>query len=552
MILLSLLRRHANSIVIVFLLFLFTFSIQLVSGASHKELADFSDEPAHVVSSLMVHDYLSMKIPESPIRYAERYYAHYPKVAIGIWPPLMYVIAGLWMFLFGVSRTALLLLSGAIVATLSCTLALFVKRLYGPILGLTAGAMFIALRDVQRFGTTFMIDMAVGLAAFAAMLLMERYFRDEQLWVAISLGLCIGGAMLLKGNAIALVLMPGFMLLGTGRFDLLKKPGLYVTALIVLIIGVPWQIVTFRLLAKGGNVLALSFRSILLNARGYAVILLRDFTPLVTALVLVGLVLAFWSSRTKSQDNPNALTAVGCLFLAWVVFHCIVPVVGSVDPRYMVPLMAPGIVLFLSACKQISGRFSLGARTSPAIRLSLLIVCALVSAGYAGAFDKPNLPELGFIRVADVALDGNSACCSMLIDSDSIGEGAFVEEVALRDRTLSRIVLRGSKVISKSPWNGQTFEMLFQNDADLARCLDADAIDVVIVDLSATDSELARKLLLSALHREPNTWSVTRVSGSFSRVFELYVRKDRSGIARPSLRVPMTFSLGRDITLDLR
>lgn len=548
--LLPAIRFRLGSLLIVVLLFLLTFAMQSFSGASDKELARSSDEPAHVVSALMVHDYLSMGMPELPQRYAEKYYAHYPKVAIGIWPPLMYVIAALWMFPFGVSRFALLLLSATLVATLASTLALFVKRLYGPILGLTAGVMFVCMRRVQWCSVTFMVDMAVGLAAFVAMLLMVRYFRTRQLWAAVALGLSIGGAMLLKGNANALVLMPVFMLLATGRIDLLRKPALFLTAIIVLFVGIPWQILTLRLLSKGGNVIAMNFGTVLGNARGYAFILLREFTPLVTAVLLAGLLMALWKARTKEAINTLPLTGVACLFLAWLGFHIAVPVVGGLDSRYIATLEAPGIILFLAGCQWIS-QFRLPAGQSPALRLSLLISCALIAAAYGRAFERPKLPSLGFIQVAEVALANNSSCCSMLIASDSTGEGAFISEVALRDRHLSRIIMRGSKVISESPWNGQSFRMLFHSEAELARCLHAVAIDVVVVDLTETDSEVARNLLLSALRGEPDTWNVIRVKGPFTRVFDVYTRKEKSGIKRESVRVPMPYSLGRDIRLEL-
>jgi hypothetical protein len=544
-------ESRAAAVLTVVFLFLLTFSLQHVSGASHKELAHAADEPAHVVTSLMIHDYLSAGIPEVPLRYAERYYAHYPKVAVGIWPPLVYTGAAIWMFVFGVSRSALLLLSGTVIASLASVLAVFVRRLYGSVLGIVAAITFIALRNTQWNNGTFMLDEAVALVSFAAMLLMERYFRTGRLSAAVALGLVTSTGMLVKGNANALILMIAFMLLATGRIDLLKKPGLYVTGLIVAVCGLPWQFFTIGLLTREQNAIPLTLDSVSRKALGYAGILFAELTPLITAFLVVGLIVALRKARAETGPESTALTAVACLFLAVLAFHCLVPFVGSLDPRYLAPALAPGIVLFLAGCQHIS-RLKLRKEASPALRLSLLIGCSVVSAAYLGAFQPPDLPALGFIRAADVALAANGSCCTMMVCSDATGEGAFISEVAMRDRRLSRVVLRGTKLISESSWNGQTFRMLFQNDEDLARALNANAADVVVVDLTATNSAEARALLLAALHRHPGEWNVVRLRGDFERTFEIYVRKERSGLRRDTIRVPMPFTLGHDIEIKTR
>lgn len=544
-------ESRAVAILTVAFLFVLTFSLQHWSGASQKELAHAADEPAHVVTSLMIHDYLAMGMPEAPQNFAERYYAHYPKVAVGVWPPLIHTVAAIWMFVFGVSRWALLLLSGTLVASLASVLALFVRKLYGPVLGIVAAIMFIALNNTQWNNGTFMLDEPVGLVSFAAMLLMERYFRTGRPATAIALGLVTSAGMLVKGNANALILMIGFMLLATGRFDLLKKPGLYVTGLIVAVFGLPWQFLTMRLLTREQNAISLTLDSVTRTALGYAGILFAELTPLITALLVAGLIVALRKARADTGQEATALAAVACLFLAVLAFHCLVPFLGSPDSRYLAPALAPGIVLFLAGCQYVS-RLRLPKGASPALRLSLLIGCSVVSAAYLGAFHPPYLPALGFIRAADVALAANGSCCTMMACSDATGEGAFISEVAMRDRKLSRIVLRGTKLISESSWTGRAFRMLFQNDEDLARSLNANAADVVVVDLTETNSAEARALLLAALHRHADEWSVVPLQGNFERTFEIYVRKERSGLRRDTIRVPMPFTLGRDIEIKTR
>ena len=99
------------------ILFSFTATLQWQSGAYTSDLSSDEDEPAHVVSGLMVHDYAAnlfkrgaLSMPLTPRAFAEAYYVHYPKVAIGHWPPLFYLVQASWMFVFGRTKSALLLL----------------------------------------------------------------------------------------------------------------------------------------------------------------------------------------------------------------------------------------------------------------------------------------------------------------------------------------------------------------------------------------------------------------------------------------------------------
>src|SRR5882724_4013974 len=72
------LRRFALQ----FLLYLpFVLALQYHTGIYQSELSHQPDESAHVVTSLMIHDYAKTGIGTSPLRFAENYYIHYPKVA---------------------------------------------------------------------------------------------------------------------------------------------------------------------------------------------------------------------------------------------------------------------------------------------------------------------------------------------------------------------------------------------------------------------------------------------------------------------------------------
>ena len=65
-------------------------AIQWRVGAWQADLGTNGDEAAHFVSAMLVFDYLRHGLPGSPMRFARAYYQHWPRVAIGHWPPLFY------------------------------------------------------------------------------------------------------------------------------------------------------------------------------------------------------------------------------------------------------------------------------------------------------------------------------------------------------------------------------------------------------------------------------------------------------------------------------
>src|SRR4051794_5926406 len=106
-----------RDILVWFLLLAAVVSLQLASGAYQGEFGGYPDEPAHYVTALMLRDYVVHFHLESPLRFAENYYHHYPKVAFGHWPPFFYIVQATWMALFSAARSSVRL-------EMACTTAL--------------------------------------------------------------------------------------------------------------------------------------------------------------------------------------------------------------------------------------------------------------------------------------------------------------------------------------------------------------------------------------------------------------------------------------------
>jgi len=147
-----------------FLLFLFfQLFLQVTSGAFTNEFGGSPDEAGHYVTGLMVRDYIASFQLNSPMRYAENYYIHYPKVALGHWPPFFYVVQTLWMLLFSSSRLSMIFLMAIITTLLSMTVFLVLKKELGSRLGIFSGLLVIAIPLVQQYSGMLMAETLVAL-----------------------------------------------------------------------------------------------------------------------------------------------------------------------------------------------------------------------------------------------------------------------------------------------------------------------------------------------------------------------------------------------------
>ena len=124
--------------------------LQHWGGAYRTELSGYPDEPAHFVSGVMVSRYLTTLPPAPMVPFAADYYVHYPKVAIGHWPPVFYFVQGVWFLLLGVSRSSILLLIALISSLVSVTLFTVVRKEFGLWTGVAAGLLFQCIPVVWR------------------------------------------------------------------------------------------------------------------------------------------------------------------------------------------------------------------------------------------------------------------------------------------------------------------------------------------------------------------------------------------------------------------
>ncbi|MBI4904576.1 MAG: glycosyltransferase [Acidobacteria bacterium] len=214
---------------------------QIGSGAYTADFAGHPDEPAHFVSAVMVSRFLDTPF-QSPLHFASRYYAHYPKVGIGHWPPLGYLIQGMWMRAVGVGRTQALLLVLAFTALAAFLVYELLRAEVGRPLAVSCAA-FLQLQSTIREGSQqVMMDIPVLAVSLMALLLFRHYVTQPGGSTALGFGLFAAMALLIKANAVLLALLPPSYIILARKWDLIRRGDFWMFALPPLLLALPWYI----------------------------------------------------------------------------------------------------------------------------------------------------------------------------------------------------------------------------------------------------------------------------------------------------------------------
>ena len=480
------------------------------AGAFSAELSStHSDEASHYVTALLVRDYLLSGFSQNPIAFAQDFYLHYPKVALGQWPPAFYALAGSWMLLAGTGLVAALtltaLLSGALAA-----LTLATARTSLGVAGATLLAiLFLNLPLVRMNTQMFMTDVPVALLTLAATLAYAQYLASLRWQWSGLFGLLAAGALLTKGSGGCLVLLPPLALLLGGRFQLLRRPSFWLPLPIVAMVAVPWYAATLTM-TQGSFIYEWGLAYVAMALPADAAILTDEMGPLL-ALSLLGVAV---SVRAAWRRLPGAEigVALSALLLGVYLFQSIVP--AAIEPRYLMQAAAPALLLAAigtSALMEfVLARRLAGRPAAPILATTLLVILA------APLMLRPTVkPELGFQAAVRDALAAGDTGPIILAGASAPGEGSVVSAVALADPQRRWYVARGMKLLATSSWTGAQYQTRYRDAESVAAHLDEIGVGLLILD-TAPDSQKWKhnRQLLQAMQIHPGEWRLLAAHGT--------------------------------------
>lgn len=453
--------------------------LQVSSGAYQSEFSVYPDEPSHYVTSLMLRDYITHFHFQSPLRFAEDYYNHYPKVAFGHWPPFFYIVQALWMLLFSASRASVRLELAFTTAILAYAVFREARRWFGWNLGLAAGFLLSCLPLVQTYSDEEMAESLLTLMCFWCTVFFARYVDSERWRDSLAFGIFFSLAVLTKGSGWLLAIIPPVTLLLSRRWNLVRRLSFWAPLALILVLCVPWQILTLPLADRGWD--GGSKPSV-----GYTLAALVEFLklfpqilgPVLLALMMVGIVVCTVLPAWRKSSSAKASAMFALLLGVWI-FHSLVP--AGVEDRKLV-IAVPAMILFAAG-----GAVFLAKLVSPdtfLFRWRWAVIGGVTVISYLfGTFQIPQVHHYGYSEAAQfLATQPSLQSAKILISSEAGGEGLLVSEVAMRKPHPTNVVIRGTKSLAKMEWNADNYKSFYSSPAEIIKYLKDEKIELLVMD----------------------------------------------------------------------
>ncbi|HVT45022.1 MAG TPA: glycosyltransferase family 39 protein [Thermoanaerobaculia bacterium] len=523
------------------LLLTINLGLQWIAGAYRTELGGYPDESAHFVTAVMVHDYLAENLRTSPLHFAETYYVHYPKVAIGHWPPFFYLLQAAWMFVFGVSPSSALLLVAAIPSALSFLLVRLLAPRFGSVVALLSAVILSTLPTVQEQTAMVMSDGLVALFSLAAMIEMARFIEEPEARHAGRFALFASLAVLTKGNGLALL---PFALLGVMMsrravlfLDCRYRISLEVVALVALV----WYSVTLRMALPGLVSPGWHYSSAALRILGSD--LVATGGVVVIPIVAVGVVSRFVLPFFRATVQP-LWSCAAALPLSVLLFHVGTP--AAIDPRFLIPALAPLLMFFAAGLHSLIRALGGGTvRTAGVAALAGVLF-------FATAFEIRRKEPLGLGEVAGFLSERMPPRSVVLVSSQRDAEGAFIAEMVWREtRRPEAFVLRATKMLTRTDWLGLTEMALYAGHEELMADLESVPVHYLVLDHAPGSRELDHhRLLAETVARFPARWeriAIVPAREGKGVAIEVFQLSGSRPVDLPKFRIDMVDKLDREL-----
>jgi hypothetical protein len=186
------------------------------------------------------------------------------------------------------------------------------------------------------------------------------------------------------------------------------------------------------------------------------------------------------------------------LFVSTLVLRMFI---AAWEPRHLLTIL-PFLVVLIGAGLSWIVDVTFGRNPSGVV----LAIGALASIFMVNVSHAVPKKHLGLDKVAqEIVSDSRFRNSRVLIASDSVGEGAFVAEIAMREHRPGHFVERGSKVLAEGDFMGNQYQLKFHTPAELMTFLDAGTDRLIILDAPPDPLEHVQ-LIRRTILEYPDRW----------------------------------------------
>jgi hypothetical protein len=351
-----------------------------------------------------------------------------------------------------------------------------------------------------------MSDILLTLLCFWATIFLAKFLERGRWQDSVLFGIFFSLSVLTKGNGWLLAGVAVLAILLTRNVGpVLRRWQFWVGPALVALLCVPWQILTLHVAERGWDDG---------DHPGYTLIALRDFALILLQLAGVGLaVLALLGIavmvvgpvlRKRVESRPAVMSA---LILCTWVFHAIVP--AGVEDRKML-IAVPALVLFVFAGGLwVADRLPFTGGLAGWRRR--IVALAGAFSFVSGVLAIPHQQHYGYLEAARfITSQPDLRRETILVSSNSIGEGLLVSEIAMDEPRPDRIVVRGTKALANVDWNGTTYRSLYSTPEQVTQAIESLHINLVVVDTFRGVRDLESNRLLRQALQDSSRFQLIR------------------------------------------
>jgi Dolichyl-phosphate-mannose-protein mannosyltransferase len=451
------------------------------------------DDPAHFTTGVMVYEYFRHALLSNPMEFARAFYARFPKVALGHWPPVYYGVQAITYAVLGPTIGTARILSAAICFAAAYALFTQVRTLHGVTIGALSASCFLVLPLIQNSSWLVMSDLLVALLMFLAAMSFARFLDAAKPRYAAWFVIWSTLAILTKGSGWALGIFGLIAPFLGRRFSIFRNKWYWIAGITIFVISAPFFWWTQSLQVGYPADPANLARGVFAATNRLAI--LRSFTGLLPFFVFIIAGAAIIPGWIKGASTTE-FAALG-LVISQILFLVIFPL--TEESRYYMPSVLAILVLFARGLTCFDRTF-----VGVLLAGACFLVCGLTKVervdGYRAVVDSiPYRPQSVVI----------------LLGSDAPGEGAVVAGRLEHDRDRAGTLLRGSKVLAKSGWSGDGYQLTFQHREEVLDYLQSVPVRYVVIDQAAAQSPHL-KLLEETVRTAPELFTLMgrfRISG---------------------------------------
>jgi hypothetical protein len=202
--------------------------------------------------------------------------------------------------------------------------------------------------------------------------------------------------------------------------------------------------------------------------------LVRNIGPGTFVLAVIGIVYEL-RPKMDRQVSPYSAVMVAVIASVWL-FHSFVAPVR--DARHLIPAIPAMLGLAMAAFFALAG----GVTTSPIqARKVALGFAALIAVAFWSRDTGSHAAGMRAETAVQEVLSRTGPSDAVMVSAEGFGEGVFIAELAEKESRPGHRVVRASKALSSSTWNGSDYRLLFDNATEADEYLKAEGISVAVI-----------------------------------------------------------------------